>query len=231
MPSASAFLPSQHAFRFGNSWPSQPAVTVDTPFGDVDIGNAKGGLCGGMVFASVDYWHAGAEPATDRPAAGQPLYKFLVRRLIDSWHIPAGIAQYYQWMNLPDGDATFRVLGRKVIVERGLAWRTIRLQWPQIRADLDKGVPAALGIVTVDSANPKDLAFNHQVLAWGYQVEGRDVTVRVYDPNRGPRDDIAIRFSTGDATRPVVFDHDLGLSRPVRGFFRTAYAPAGPPRS
>ncbi|MDQ6874558.1 MAG: hypothetical protein M3042_05770 [Actinomycetota bacterium] len=52
--------------------------------------------------ASVD-WHAGLTPPPDRPARGEPLYDFLARRLIDSWHLPAGVAQYYHWMNLPDG--------------------------------------------------------------------------------------------------------------------------------
>ena len=54
----SPFLASSDGFVFHNSWPSQPAVVFKTPFGKVDIGNAKGGLCGGMVFAALDYWHA-----------------------------------------------------------------------------------------------------------------------------------------------------------------------------
>ena len=91
-----------------------------------------------------------------------------MRRLVDSWHLPAGVAQYFQWMNLPDGDTGFDVLRRHVVIDRGLAWRTIRVQWPQIRADLDRGTPAALGVVTVASSRPADLALNHQVLAYGY---------------------------------------------------------------
>ena len=147
----SPFLASSDGFAFHNSWPSQPAVQLDTPFGKLDLGNAKGGLCGGMVFAAFDYWHAGQLPPADQPAAGTPLYKFLVRRIVDSWHVPVGIAQYYQWMGLPDGDNAYSAFGRRIVVEQGLAWRTIRVQWPQIKKDLDRGVPCGLGLVTVAS--------------------------------------------------------------------------------
>ena len=80
---------------------------LPTPFGKINIGNAAAGLCGGMVFAALDYWHTGILPPATRPAPGEPPYRYIVRRLVDSWHLPAGVAQYYQWMNLPDGDSGF----------------------------------------------------------------------------------------------------------------------------
>jgi hypothetical protein len=223
------FLPSRNGFAFTNSWPSQPAVVLPTPFGPIEVGDAGAGLCGGMVFAALDYWHAGHAPPAEQPALGRPLYGYLVHRLVDSWHLPVGVAQYYQWMNLPDGDSSFTVLGRRVVVDRGLAWRTVRVQWPQVRADLDVGGAAAIGVVTVASARPADLGRNHQVLAYGYDVAGSDVVLRVYDPNQGPRDDVAIRFTTSRPTEPTTFAHNLGLDHPVRGFFRTGYAPGTPP--
>jgi hypothetical protein len=229
MPAQQSFVSSRHGLAFSNAWPSEPAVTLASPFGPIDVGNAEGGLCGGMVFTVVDYWRAGMVPPVARPAPGDPLYRYIVRRLIDSWHLPAGVAQYFQWMNLPDGDTGFDVFGRHVVVDRGLAWRTIRLQWPQIKADLDRGTPAALAVVTVASAKPADLGLNHQVLAYGYDRSGDAVSVRVYDPNRGQRDDIWIRFDTGTPAKATTFTHNLGIGHPVRGFFRTAYAPATPP--
>jgi hypothetical protein len=223
------FLPSRHGFAFDNAWPVQPAVVLPTPFGDIGIGNAGGGLCGGMAFAALDYWLAGRAPGSERPSTGDPLYRYIVNRLIDSWHVPAGVAQYYQWMSLPDGDNVIKLFGRQVIAERGLGWRTVRVQWPQIRKDLDRGLPVPIGVVTVASKNPKDLALNHQVLALGYRADGSHVTVRVYDPNRGRRDDIIIRMDTSTPAKAVAFDHNLGLGqRPVRGFFRAAYTPREP---
>jgi hypothetical protein len=229
MPAQEPFASSRCGFAFSNAWPSEPAVTLASPFGQIHVGNADGGLCGGMVFAVVDYWHAAMVPPAARPAPGDPLYGYIVRRLIDSWHVPAGVAQYFQWMNLPDGDTGFDVFGRHVVTDRGLAWRTIRTQWPQIKADLDRGTPAALGVVTVASSSPADLALNHQVLAYAYEQSGDEVSVRVYDPNRGQRDDVWIRFDTSTPTKATTFTHNLGVGHPVRGFFRTAYAPSTPP--
>jgi len=200
-----------------------------TQFGDISIGNAAAGLCGGMVFTALDYWHAATVSPTIRPVPGEPLYRYIVRRLIESWHLPVGVAEYYQCMNLPDGDTGFDVLGRHIVIDHGLAWRTIQVQWPRIRADLDSGTPAALGVVTVASSKPADLALNHQVLAYDYERSGAEVSVRVYDPNRAKRDDIWIRFDAGMPTKPSAFAHNLGIGRAVRGFFRTAYTPARPP--
>ena len=99
-----AFLPSRDAFAFTNSWPSQPGVVLALTDHSIRIGNAARGLCGGMVYAALDYWHAGLPPPAARPAGGSPLYQFIVHRLIASWHLPAGVGRYYKWMNVPDAD-------------------------------------------------------------------------------------------------------------------------------
>jgi hypothetical protein len=231
MPIPGSFLPSQDGFAFTNAWPSEPAVVVETPFGSIGIGNADAGLCGGMVFAALDYWHAGIPAPAARPAPDEPLYRFIVQRLIDSWHLPVGAAEYYQCMNLPEGNTGFDLFGQRVVLDHGLAWRTIQEQWPRITADLDNGVPVPLGVVTVASANPADLGDNHQVLAYRYGAAASEVTVWVYDPNSGQNDGIFIRFDPQTPADPTTFAHNLSIAEPVRGFFRTAYAPAPPPGS
>ena len=220
-----SFVPSINGFGFSNSWPDQPAVVVSTALGDLNLGNASAGLCGGMVFAALDYWNAGRVPPSGQPAAGTALYGYIVRRLIDSWHLPAGVAQYYHLMNIPDADSGFDIFGHHVITERGLGWRTVVEQWPQARAALDAGSPACLGVVTVASANPKDLGKNHQVLACGYLITGSRVTVGVYDPNQAGRDDVTISFDTAAPSQATAFVHTLAIAEPVRGFFVTAYSP------
>ena len=221
-------LPSRHGFAFTNSWPSQPAVVVDTHFGRITIGNAAAGLCGGMVFVVLDYWYGRTLLPTTRPAAGEPLYRQIVRRLIDSWDLPAGVAHYYECMTLPDSDNGVSFLGRSLVLRPGLARRTVRTEWPRIRADLDRGTPVPLGVVTVASAKPADLGLNHQVLAYDYERAGTKVSLKVYDPNRGQRDDIWIRFDEKETTGSAAFTHNLNIGHPVRGFFRTEYAPVPP---
>jgi hypothetical protein len=232
VPGGSGFLPSRDGFAFTNSWPSAPAVSVRMPFGSIGIGDAADGLCGGMVFAALDYWHARIQPPTARPAPGSALHKYVVRRLVASWNIPAGIARYYQWMNLPDGDRRVTADGRYLFTQHGVSRRTVATQWPRMKASLDAGIPAVLGVVTVASANPAQLRHNHQVLAFGYVLSGpggNEVTVRVYDPNSGPDDNVCIRFDASPGARATVFSHNLNLGWPVRGFFRATYSPAIPP--
>ena len=214
------FLPSRDGFAFTNAWPPAPAVEIPTPFGTIGIGNAALGLCGGMVFAALDYWHARIRPPADRPEPGSPLYRYVVRRLVESWRLPAGVAQYYRWMNLPDGDG-------RAGARRGTAGRTAADQWPRVKASLDRGIPVPLGLVTVAGPNPLRLGHNHQALAYGYTRSGDEVTLRVYDPNAGPDDGVGIRF--GPSAPGLEFAHNLDLARPVRGFFLVPYSPAAPP--
>ncbi len=207
------FLPSESGFAFTNSWPSNPVVNLRTPLGlSMRVGDARGGLCGGMVFAALDYWYAGEQPPTERPVVGDPLYSFIVRRLIDSWHLPAGVAQYYRWMGRPDTGGG------------GVGRLTITGSLPRLIRDLDGGRPMPLGVVAARSRRLTDLRRNHQVLAYACDLAGDDVTVRVYDPNRGNRDDRFIRFNAGGPAGRTNFEHNLGLADPVRGFFPIRYA-------
>jgi hypothetical protein len=229
VPGRPGFLPSRDGFAFTNSWPSAPAVTVRTPFGRIGIGDDAAGLCGGMVFAALDYWHAGVLPPAARPAPGSALHDYVVRRLIASWNLPAGAARYYQWMNLPDGDTRVTAGSWHLFTERGVSRRTVGGHWPRVRASLDAGVPAALGVVTVAGANPAKLRHNHQVLAYAYTLTGNEVTVRVYDPNAGRDDNVGIRFDVSSPGRATAFRHNLSVGWPVRGFFVAAYSPVTPP--
>ena len=69
------------------------------------------------------------------------------------------------------------------------------------------------------------------LLAYAYDASASQVTVRVYDPNSGRNDGTYIRFDPRAPAKPTTFAHNLNIARPVRGFFRTAYAPATPPGS
>ncbi len=174
-----------------------------------------------MVFAARDYFEAGLPPPADTapPTPGSPLFRYLADRLVDSLDLPWGVARYYELMQLPDEDHFFI---------RGAARRTVEDEWPRVRSDLAAGRPVPLGLVTVRSADPADLKFNHQVLAYGYDQDGEGtgtLAVRVYDPNRPDDDGARLTVSFGGPGGPTI-DYPGGPR--VRSFFRTAYTPSDP---
>lgn len=230
-----AFLPSRNGLAFTNSWPAHSNVVVsdvvvDVPvLGNVVIGDASRGLCGGMVFAALDVFTAALPPPSEpQPAPGTVWFDYIVRRLIDSWHVPTGVAKYYEWMTRPDH--TSETLG---ITTTGVAAWTIDDEWPKVKATIDADGPAALGVITVETNDPRRLGDNHQVLAYGYEVSGDHVTIKVYDPNtdRANGDGVFVAFDLGDPGRSAHMSHNIDINpdHHPRGFFVVEYEPATPP--
>jgi hypothetical protein len=228
-----AFTPSVNGLHFTNSFPSEPDLSFDLPgVGPIAIGDASNGVCGGMVFAVRDVFETpGLAPVADvaQPAAGSPLFRYVVERLIASFDIPhLGFMKYYDWMLTPDGDAAWPPL----LTRRGVAWRTIVEEWPaRIQPELDAGRLCCLGLVTVASANPGELGRNHQVMAHGYDLDGAgNLTLRLYDPNTAPdkADEVTISLNLLNPEHPTPIHHNVGIGLPIRGFFRTDYSYRNP---
>ena len=60
------FKASVNGLHFTNSWPNEPDIVANVPpFGNVSIGDASNGLCGGMVFTVRDVFQAGLPPIPD----------------------------------------------------------------------------------------------------------------------------------------------------------------------
>jgi len=221
------FLPSVNGLQFINSWPHEPDINVGVPpIGNVTIGSASNGLCGGMVFTVLDVFTAGDPPLqSPQPPAGSPLFNYIVKRLMDSWDLPSGVLNYYQWMTLPDDDT-----GLWLATLHGVGWRTIVQEWPIIRANLDAGHLSPLGLVTVATADPSQLGKNHQVLAYGYELNGNELTVKVYDPNTEPSsgDSVQLSLSLANPSGTTPITHNIGISEGIRGFFHVPYTACVP---
>jgi hypothetical protein len=215
------FLPSINGFRFANRWPhGTPFVRLPGPI-PITLGDASSGLCGGMALAVADLFHAHRPPPpwTSPPGAGSAGFAYLRARLIDSWDVPWGAARFLSWAMSPDGD-TFPGLA-------GLGRRTLR-ELPKLRAALDAGAPVLLGLVTVHSFQPAEVAHCHIVLAHGYDAAPSSLTVAVYDPNSPGRDDIRITVDTPTGGKRPRIKHNVGLRRPIRGCFVLPTVPQDP---
>jgi hypothetical protein len=216
------FLPSISGFHFPNAFAKAPVMRLAVGPEQIPVGNAANGLCGGMAYATRDLFQAHIPPPPDRipPTEGTPLFKYLVKRLFDSFDLPSGPLKYQLWQWLPRGD----VWGL-----RGLSWRTIVQEGPLIRADIDAGRLSPLGLVRTRSPSPLELGRNHQVLAYGYDLDqaAGTLTIRVYDPNHPDDDGVALRIRTTDPSHQVDIGYVTGED-PVYGFFRTRYAFASP---
>jgi hypothetical protein len=218
------FLPSTRGLHFPNYYPHEPELVVHLPFGKtLPIGDAANGMCGGMAFTVRDYYEANltVTDATDPPAAGTPLYQFIVARLFDSFNLPFGLHPYIQLMEpaFPDVSPGLGIPSRASVM--------LNTEWPNVKADLDAGHPAPLGLVKIKSTNLIDMSKHHQVVAYGYELDGTNLTLHVYDPNYPNNDDVQFSLSIASTQVPVQLTYSP--TETVYCFFRTHYAPRIPP--
>jgi hypothetical protein len=218
------FLPSTTGLHFTNYYPHEPEITVQLPLGKtLGLGDAANGLCGGMVFTVADFFEARTPiPAdTGPPPAGSPLYQFIVKRLLDSFNMPLGLGRYLELMQpaFPDVGVGFGLPGRASVM--------VHDEWPRIQHSLDAGHLVPLGLIKVKSDEPEDLCKNHQVLAYGYDLNGTDLGISLYDPNYPDNDDVRIQLSIASAQLPVPLTYVP--AEDVYCFFHTPYTPAPPP--
>jgi hypothetical protein len=209
------FLPTTAGFHFANRWPSAPtlrfAIAIPGPVPvevELRIGDAASGLCGGMALAARDNWTRGEAPPPDRepPAEGSALFREIVGRQIASLELGAAVARFYR---------------ASVASDRTRSRVAVREVWPAIRQQIDAGRPALLGLVHVASADPRRLTANHQVLAYGYTLDGPSgrVTLRIYDPNHPDDDTVRLELSL-DITRTLVAFGYVPGEGPVIGIVR-----------
>jgi hypothetical protein len=217
------FLPSGHGFGFVNRWPAGPAFAWELRYLWFGIGNVAEGLCGGMCFAAADRFLLGEAPPSDSasPAAGTPLFDEIARRQLDSLEL--GLTPLRFWLA-----AARRRAGRWTAADQVREWRAIR-------ADIDAGRPAMLGLVRSGAINPLALTTNHQVLGYAYEAGAARATIRIYDPNHPGRDDVSIDLriggvaSAGDGNdsgteSPISLGQSTG--EPLLALLRLPYRPA-----
>ena len=104
-----------------------------------------------------------------------------------SFELPYGPWRYMHLMNpdLPDHETDFSRIG---LAPHGRAWVMINEAWPSDQGGSRRRPPSPMALVQVKTHDPFRLGQNHQILAYGYELDGNDLQILVYDPNT-PDDD------------------------------------------
>src|SRR5207248_1504810 len=97
---------TRYGFGFVNSF--DKPFFLSTKLGKLSLGQ-NAGLCGGMTFASLDYF-AKSRAAPD--ALSDPLFDYLCERQTDSLDLPGGVFRYMSWQTMNDNSTM--VFGKRV---------------------------------------------------------------------------------------------------------------------
>jgi hypothetical protein len=203
------FQPSKSGFHFINAFENVPDINISAPvIGNVGIGSASNGLCGGMVFAVRDYFESNlaVPPDTTPPTDGQ-LFDYIVMRLFDSFNLDqptTGLARYMQLMDPQMSDAS-----RASVM--------INDEWPKVKADIDSGHLSPLALIKIQSLNAGD----HQVLAYGYDLSPTELVIHLYDPNEPGIDNVTLSLGLLDRVNGIPVTFSGGGT--VFCFFQPAY--------
>lgn len=153
------FEPRVHGFNFANTFNNDVVSGLDI---------RTGGLCGGMVYTSLDYFYSAAYPVPRqdfRPANRTPLQSYIYGRQVDS--LKPNLTKWAEIGFNPGGarDNEFFQWGLSSEL-RNLVTR------------IDAGQPAPLGLQGHNRGT-------HQVLAIGYETgrSAADLRIFLYDPN------------------------------------------------
>jgi hypothetical protein len=124
------------------------------------------GMCGGMAYTSLDYWHAKAALPrggnfNDQPmrtAASQTTLRNTIwQRLIDSLTVGGCLQQTIEWSLVLNQLPPVLGGGARTL----LSWTA--QEWVKIAASTDAGKPCPIGLIYTT----RDIWFQHQILVYG----------------------------------------------------------------
>ncbi len=217
MPFVPDFRPSQNGLHFPNDFPDVNYEFELFSGASIRVGSASNGMCGGMVFTVRDLFEAGLPPplSEDPPGEDSLLFQYLCHRLLDSFNLPNGPLRYLELMNpsLPDHETWLS--GWWSPLPHGRAWIMIKDEWPTIKKDLDNGILCPMGLIQVKTTDPTMLGHNHQVLAYGYDLDGdENLSLHLYDPNHPLDDNVRLLLNISHPEHTTYVTMTCGRSYP-----------------
>jgi hypothetical protein len=202
------FRPDRHGFNFSNAFVNNVIFDIKTK-----------GRCGGMAYASLDYYFADRPIPTygpPHPPDEHPLAEYIYGRLFDSFTAPRAV-NYPRW-TLASTDEVTR-------------W-TKEDEFFRLRNYIDNGMPVPLGLIK--ATNLLEIGNeNHQVVAFGYRFDRNSESMQVFTyDNNFPRQ-VAILDSdpsrAGFEEFVIEDDGSWTLKETYRGFFVHSYQFIDPP--
>jgi hypothetical protein len=174
-----------------------------------------------MAFAALDYYYNGLPIPPERtedfpgsagvPPDGHPLADYIYARLLSSFLMPSSM-NFATWTLHADHSTWFF---------KGVHGWTREDEFPRICRAIDEGRPVPVGLVAA-----RDLAAigtNHQIVAFGYDIDGAADLLHLYCYDNNHRD-IEVTLTVGPGRTPV----RQSTGETWRGYFLEAYAPIRP---
>jgi hypothetical protein len=192
-----------HGYRFPNrfekNWPNSIVKLI--------LGNSIYGLCGGMVFSSLDCF-----------LNQQPLIP--IKTVAD---LEAGFIQHLwerQFASMPIRNY-FLLVNKALQNDDKLFQNTINIQVPAIIEKINANQPAPIIVIRTKDLN--SLMDNHQILLTGYEINGGVTQFTCYDPNHPLKTTLLI------VNRQSGEEHiTQSTNEKVRGFFLNRYKKKNP---
>ncbi len=201
MPTLTRFRPQEHGFHFANNFVNV-AATLNLPGINQKI--VTRGRCGGMAYASLDYFnarmsiptHVAADfGAAGVPPDGTPLADYIYQRLFDTFVVPSA-AKFVTFTLAKSEDVSPPALPGlpPPPVVKGV-YSLSKDEAARIRQSIDQQQPVVVGLVGATSLEDVG-GKNHQAVAYGY--DGGQILI--YDNNTPDQE---VRLSFDDATRTI----------------------------
>jgi hypothetical protein len=208
------FDPRLHGFKFINRFELPGLANLSLPglnSSPFSLGNMVYGLCGGMCFSALDYFHAG-RPVPDFASeedVSLRLYNYLLTRQLNSL-AGGSLLKVIAWMAMDDSD---------------LVTKMVQSEIPNLTAALAGGNPAVLVLIRVHGLT--DPTHNHQVTAIGYDLDpdNNSMTIHLYDPNH-PGEEPTLTMNLSRPKKGIKLTQSTGEA--LRGFFMSEYQPQVP---